>query len=138
MTTCGTPNYWAPELFLGLPQGTPTDVWALGNLIYEMLVGHAPFCGTQEEIRHKVLTVDLRYPPGLLTHEAIHLFHCLLQREPIARAPANWLLAEHPWVRSGLAACATAAPNAAGTTPAPVLAPTPALGNVSAESSPSR
>jgi serine/threonine protein kinase len=103
-TTCGTPNYWPPEIFEGLPQGPGVDMWALGNLVYELMVGHAPFWGTQEEIRQKVLSVDLRYPPGLLTHDAVHLLHCLLQRDPVRRAPASWLLAEHPWVRNAVAA----------------------------------
>lgn len=98
-TTCGTPNYWAPEIFEGLPQGPPIDLWALGNLIYEMLVGHAPFWGSSEELRQKVLAVDLRYPPDVLSSDAVHVFHCLLQRSPAARAPAAWLLAKHPWLR---------------------------------------
>eukprot|EP00928_Gymnodinium_smaydae_P019047 TRINITY_DN17271_c0_g4_i1.p1 TRINITY_DN17271_c0_g4~~TRINITY_DN17271_c0_g4_i1.p1 ORF type:complete len:424 (-),score=57.23 TRINITY_DN17271_c0_g4_i1:139-1410(-) len=55
-----------------------------------------------EELRRKVLAVDLRYPKGLLSPEAIHLFHCLLQRDPRSRVSASRLLAEHPWVRSGL------------------------------------
>merc|ERR1712014_246117 len=44
-TTCGTPTYWPPEIFEGLPQGAPVDLWALGNLVYELLVGHCPFWG---------------------------------------------------------------------------------------------
>eukprot|EP00927_Polykrikos_kofoidii_P070897 TRINITY_DN67267_c0_g1_i1.p1 TRINITY_DN67267_c0_g1~~TRINITY_DN67267_c0_g1_i1.p1 ORF type:complete len:681 (+),score=133.31 TRINITY_DN67267_c0_g1_i1:52-2043(+) len=103
-TTCGTPNYWAPEIFEGVAQGTPVDLWALGNLVYELLVGHAPFWGNTDELREKVLSVDLRYPPGLLSNEAINLFFCLLHREPWSRIPAGRLLAEHPWVRVGLSA----------------------------------
>ncbi|CAK0788101.1 unnamed protein product [Prorocentrum cordatum] len=52
-TTCGTPNYWPPEIFEGLPQSYGSDIWSLGNLVYELLVGHAPFWGSQEEIRQK-------------------------------------------------------------------------------------
>ncbi|CAJ1431473.1 unnamed protein product [Effrenium voratum] len=50
------------------------------------------------EIRRKVLAVDLRYPPNLLSKEAIQVFHCLMRREPRSRTPAAKLL-EHPWVR---------------------------------------
>jgi len=101
-TTCGTPHYWAPEIFEGLPQGFPVDFWALGTLVYEILVGHAPFWGSMEELRQKVLAVDLRYPPGLLSTEAINLFYCLMQRDPRNRVPTPRLLREHPWVRGAL------------------------------------
>lgn len=101
-TTCGTPHYWAPEIFESLDQGFPVDLWALGTLVYEILVGHAPFWGSMEELRQKVLTVDLRYPPGLLSHEAINLFYCLMQKEPRSRVPTSQLIAEHPWVQSSL------------------------------------
>jgi len=50
----------------------------------------------------KVLAVDLRYPPNLLSDEAINLFYCLLQRAPCNRIPTRRLLAEHPWVRMAL------------------------------------
>jgi len=127
-TTCGTPHYWAPEIFEGLPQDFPVDLWALGTLVYELLIGHAPFWGTMEELRRKVLSVDLRYPPGLLSNEAINLFYCLLQREPRNRIPCNRLLVEHPWVRAPLMSLAAAngvlphgtpleSPSAAGTPP---------------------
>jgi len=98
MTTCGTPHYWAPEIFEGQAQGTPVDLWSLGTLVYELLVGHAPFWGNMEELRAKVLAVDIRYPPGLLSNEAINLFYCLMQYEPWKRLSASRLLAEHPWV----------------------------------------
>jgi hypothetical protein len=98
LTTCGTPHIWAPEIFEGMPQSFGTDLWALGNLIYELLLGHQPFWGSMEEIRLKVLSVDLRYPPELLSQSATHLFHCLLQRDPRCRISAFQLLTEHPWI----------------------------------------
>lgn len=106
LTTCGTPNYWAPEIFEGKPQSFPLDLWALGNLVYELLVGHAPFWGSHEELMHKVLSVDLRYPPGLLSAEAINLLYCCLQREPRNRVPCYRLLGEHPWIRPVVVALA--------------------------------
>lgn len=101
-TTCGTPHYWPPEIFEGLPQDTAVDLWALGTLIYELLVGHAPFWGSVEEIRQKVLSVDIRYPPQLLSPEAVQLFHLLLRRDPHSRIPARQLLQENGWVKKGL------------------------------------
>lgn len=99
LTTCGTPHYWPPEIFEGECQDTAVDLWALGTLVYELLVGHPPFWGSTEEIRQKVLSVDLRYPPNLLSSEAIVVFRGLLQRDPRRRTPARELLEESPWVR---------------------------------------
>jgi serine/threonine protein kinase len=38
----GTPAYMAPELFRGEQPSTSTDVYAIGVVAYEMLVGHVP------------------------------------------------------------------------------------------------
>jgi serine/threonine protein kinase len=42
-TFCGTLDYLAPELIEGQPYTYTVDNWQLGVLLYEMLVGAAPF-----------------------------------------------------------------------------------------------
>ena len=44
-TLCGTPEYLSPELVLGKGHHKGVDYWALGVLIYEMVVGYSPFAG---------------------------------------------------------------------------------------------
>jgi len=42
-TVCGTPYYLSPELVSGKPYGAPSDCWALGVILFEMLTLSRPF-----------------------------------------------------------------------------------------------
>jgi serine/threonine-protein kinase len=58
----GTPNYMSPEQAMGERDITPrSDVYALGCVTYEMLVGEPPFTGpTAQAIVARVMTEDPR------------------------------------------------------------------------------
>jgi serine/threonine protein kinase len=43
LTLCGTPQYMAPEVVLGQPQGFGVDWWALGVMAYELAEGRELF-----------------------------------------------------------------------------------------------
>ncbi|MFH0900039.1 MAG: SUMF1/EgtB/PvdO family nonheme iron enzyme [Pseudomonadota bacterium] len=70
----GTPLYLAPEVWQGDPAGEASDVYSLGVLLYELLVGRLPYTAANlEELRGKVLSQAIR-PVFLLVPAApIHL-----------------------------------------------------------------
>jgi len=42
-STVGTPDYTAPEVFLQLGYGKECDLWSIGCIMFEMLIGYPPF-----------------------------------------------------------------------------------------------
>ena len=63
-TNCGTPNYIAPEVLTGRHEHSfEVDVWAVGVLLYHMLVGQAPFQGKDVASTYeRVLTGCFTFP----------------------------------------------------------------------------
>ena len=57
-TLCGTPNYIAPEVLRKQGHGVEADIWAIGCMMYAMLVGTPPFGKTL----HSLILRDLNYP----------------------------------------------------------------------------
>jgi len=58
----GTPEYLAPERIQGAAATQASDIYALGILFYELLVGKLPFLGTIEEVFSKHMESDVPVP----------------------------------------------------------------------------
>ncbi|KAG0031359.1 hypothetical protein BGZ82_007001 [Podila clonocystis] len=65
-TLCGTLDYLAPEMVEGREHSSPVDLWSLGVLCYEFLVGKPPFEVLDEEgpdsTYKRIASVDLSIP----------------------------------------------------------------------------
>jgi serine/threonine-protein kinase ULK2 len=65
-TPCGTPLYMAPEIFQMKDYNEKADLWSLGCVYYEMLVGTTPFRGSSpKELYTNIQTKALVVPPEL-------------------------------------------------------------------------
>lgn len=93
-TLCGTVDYLPPEMILNQPYTESVDLWSLGVLIYEFLVGQPPFYGknTLENIRKCYFTI-----PDYVSDSAKDLINKLLVLEPCQRLSLENVLA-HPFI----------------------------------------
>ena len=88
-TFLGSPRYASPEQFKGAPVDARSDIFSLGVIFFEMLIGQPPFSGESfAEIAHSVLHGS---PPALTGSPAIsalgRIVQTALAREPHERYP---------------------------------------------------
>ncbi|EFJ41871.1 hypothetical protein VOLCADRAFT_83913 [Volvox carteri f. nagariensis] len=82
----GTAEYVSPEVLLNQPLSYPADLWALGCLLYQMIVGRPPFKAASEYLTfQKITDRDFCYPEEPATAAARDLTDRLLAMEPSAR-----------------------------------------------------
>uniref|UniRef100_A0A0A9ZAS8 non-specific serine/threonine protein kinase n=2 Tax=Lygus hesperus TaxID=30085 RepID=A0A0A9ZAS8_LYGHE len=97
----GTPLYMAPELMEESPYDHNADLWSLGCIAYEMVVGSPPFTTTSilhliQMIRHE----KIKWP----THVSLNcqsLLKGLLHKDPSKRLSWPHLL-QHPFVQGNI------------------------------------
>jgi serine/threonine protein kinase len=88
----GTPDYMAPEMINGTGCLNPSvDWWAIGCIIYELIVGIPPFnSDTREKVwdnalNQRITWPDIGYEENMMTPEAQDLILKLLNPDPEKR-----------------------------------------------------
>ncbi|XP_059426290.1 aurora kinase B-like [Carassius carassius] len=96
-TLCGTLDYLPPEMIEGKTHDEKVDLWSLGVLCYEFLVGRPPFeTKSHEETYRKISRVEFSYPAHV-SEGSRDLINRLLKHNPMHRLPIQGVM-EHPWV----------------------------------------
>eukprot|EP01033_Poteriospumella_lacustris_P001769 gene1769-1284_t len=101
-TTCGTPNYVAPEVLSDQGyDGKKADVWSCGVIMYVLLAGFLPFDeSTIVALFAKIQSADFTYP-SWFSPEVRSLIDQMLVADPLARITiAN--IRNHPWYTAGM------------------------------------
>lgn len=93
----GTPLYMAPELIDEQPYDYTADLWSLGCIIYEMLMGTPPF--STNSILHliRLITHEQIQWPTFHSDNCISFLKGLLQKKPAKRITWEEIL-NHPFV----------------------------------------
>jgi len=88
-TTCGTPDYFAPELIASSGHTNAVDWWTLGILLFELMSGHPPFESAYPmQIYSKVMKGINKVPFPVKCQGSVgELIKGLLKKEPSERLP---------------------------------------------------
>ncbi|KAI6215513.1 hypothetical protein M3Y94_00393400 [Aphelenchoides besseyi] len=113
---CGTPNYIPPEMLLKIGYTYSADVWAIGCILYTLLVGKPPFeteslKQTYAKIRRNEYTIPTR-----ISQHAHEMIAALLTHQPENR-PSVFEVSKYKFFSRGFmpktlpVSCLTSAPN---------------------------
>ncbi len=103
-TLCGTPDYLAPEIILNEGHDLAVDYWALGVLIFEMVVGAPPFYAEEPmDVYEKILGGNPAMP-SFFTRNLSDLIKKLLRQQQGKRLGntrgATAAVIKHKWFSS--------------------------------------
>jgi len=98
----GTLKYMAPELFYKKADNASSgvDVWAMGCILYAMVVGKLPFHGeSRKRIKDKIVGEKLKFPSDIeISKEIKHLIKRMLEKDARKRIALGDIY-HHPWVK---------------------------------------
>ncbi|XP_060574978.1 5'-AMP-activated protein kinase catalytic subunit alpha-2-like isoform X16 [Ruditapes philippinarum] len=101
-TSCGSPNYAAPEVISGkLYAGPEVDVWSCGVILYALLCGTLPFDDEHVPTLFRKIKSGIFNIPEYLHKEVVSLLCHMLQVDPLKRASMKDVR-EHEWFKKDL------------------------------------
>merc|ERR1712232_1047133 len=102
-TTCGTPDYFAPEIIASSGHNYAVDWWTLGILIFELMCGAPPFEADDPMATYKKIWKGIEYIsfPSTCEGPVEDLIKALCKQEPSHRLPMKkngiQSLKNHAW-----------------------------------------
>ncbi|PAA82899.1 hypothetical protein BOX15_Mlig010612g3 [Macrostomum lignano] len=101
-TSCGSPNYAAPEVVSGkLYAGPEVDIWSCGIILYALLCGSLPFEDSHVPNLFKKIRAGVYIIPSFVSPQAASLVRIMLQVDPLKRATVEHIRS-HPWFAEDL------------------------------------
>ncbi|XP_024442327.1 CBL-interacting serine/threonine-protein kinase 3 isoform X3 [Populus trichocarpa] len=100
-TTCGTPNYVAPEVLNDRGyDGTTADLWSCGVILFVLLAGYLPFDDSNVmNLYKKISAAEFTCPPWL-SFGAMKLITRILDPNPMTRITIPEILVDE-WFKKG-------------------------------------
>ncbi|XP_062509422.1 5'-AMP-activated protein kinase catalytic subunit alpha-2-like isoform X2 [Corticium candelabrum] len=96
-TSCGSPNYAAPEVISGkLYAGPEVDVWSCGVILYALVCGSLPFDDENVQMLFRKIKGGIFSLPIHLSLELSDLLNRMLQVDPVKRITIAQIR-DHSW-----------------------------------------
>ncbi|CAK94943.1 unnamed protein product (macronuclear) [Paramecium tetraurelia] len=99
-TACGSPCYAAPEMLVGKTyEGTKSDIWSCGIILFAMLCGYLPFEHENTQQLYELIKTSDFEKPEYLSKNAIDLLTNILVKDPNKRINIEQIK-QHPFFSS--------------------------------------
>jgi len=100
-TICGSPLYMSPEIMKNNKYDNKSDLWSVGVILYEMMVGELPYIATNHyQLVKKIQRDTVKIPEKdylSISPECRDLIYRLLDKNPETRI--GWIdFFDHPWL----------------------------------------
>ena len=107
VSASGTPGYMAPEAIVNKPHDFCVDYFALGVIVYELMMGERPYQGkNRKEIKEQMFTIEIKVDNEDLPDEwnddnVLDFINKLLKRKKGKRLGCKGCseIKDHPWFK---------------------------------------